>query len=86
VFAARGTIFNLANGPPHLARRLRWPSAATVVALAQRLAREPLDGRPRSLRDIAAALAPRHGEPRVICAYGRRPDDRPGERERRRAA
>jgi len=40
-----------------LARRLRWPSAANVVALAQRLAREPLDGRRRALRDIAAALA-----------------------------
>ena len=70
-----------------LARRLRWPSAANVVALAQRLAREPLDGRRRALRDIAAApcrARPRHGEPKAIRAYGRR--HRLGERKRRRAA
>jgi hypothetical protein len=63
VFAARGTIFNLANGPPRLARRLhgsRRRQSSPRTTLGQRTA-----GRPSpSLRDIAAALlAPRQANP-----------------------
>jgi hypothetical protein len=64
-------------------RRLRLPSAATASRLATP-AREPLDGRRRSRREIAATLVEQGhvtANLKPYGAYGRRPDDRPGERE-----
>jgi hypothetical protein len=48
------------------------------------LAREPLDGRRRSLRDIAAALAPRHAnlKPSAHTAVARMIDRANGKRRR----